>query len=289
MLIQDKRYLLNLEQFHGSRGETLYREAFGRLDGERRRKIVPVKNAAVRAASAGAGLLVQKALWDYISGRRTERFVSERPEIQCFSVEELLAVIGDRAIEPCYEYGENGKPYLTDYPFHFNLSHSGQYVFLGVSGQEIGVDIQKIQQTDELRLAKRFFSGEEYKALEDCKDPENRRQMFFRMWTRKEAYGKLTGQGLAGAIGKDFWTGYSEERIFKTKISEVSIPETKFSEERNMGMEAPIEGIPHIGVPKSEMSGAKPFGKKLFWEEYDVPPDYKIACVTHFIEFADNT
>ena len=45
MLIQDKRYLLNLEQFHGSRGETLYREAFGRLDGERRRTL----KAQVRA------------------------------------------------------------------------------------------------------------------------------------------------------------------------------------------------------------------------------------------------
>ena len=93
MLIQDKRYLLNLEQFHGSRGEALYREAFGRLDGERRRKIIPVKNAAARATSAGAGLLVQKALWDYISGRRTERPVSESPEIQCFSVEELRSIL----------------------------------------------------------------------------------------------------------------------------------------------------------------------------------------------------
>lgn len=274
MVIQDKRYLLNLEQFCGCCGETLLREAFGRLDGERRRKTLPMKNAAVKAASTGAGLLVQKALRDYISGQMTAEAL---PEIQCFSVEELLSAVGDTVIEPCYKYGGNGKPYFTDYPFYFNLSHSGQYVFCGVSGREIGVDIQKVQKADELRLAKRFFSEEEYTALEGCKEQEIRRQMFFRMWTRKEAYGKLTGHGLTGAIGKDFWTGNSEEHISGTVISG----------EKIMGMEAQKEGIPETGVHKKEVPGLKALDKKLMWEEYDVLPDYKIACVTRFTDFED--
>lgn len=169
--------------------------------------------------------------------------VAEKPILERFSVEDLLTILEPRVAEPCYRYGKNGKPYLTDYSFQFNLSHSGDFVFCGVSEQEIGVDIQKIQGDRELRLAKRFFADPECQALEACENEELRLRMFFRMWVRKEAYGKLTGEGIAGAVGKCLWKD----------------------------------------VPAGEELSACSPGKGLWWEndliweEYDVPDDYRIA------------
>ena len=39
---------------------------------------------------------------------------------------------------------------------------------------------------------------EESRALEACRTEEERKQAFFRLWVRKEAYGKLLGKGLLG-------------------------------------------------------------------------------------------
>ena len=214
--MQDKRYLLNLEQLlTGEDREALFKEALGKVDAERRQKALYIKKIKVQAASLGAGLLLQKALADSTEG-------SSCKKIQLFSVRELLARIDGPVIEPDYGYGRNGKPYFKNYPLQFNLSHSGSYVFCGVSHQEIGVDIQEIRDVKEVSLAKRFFSERESMALEFCENDEERSQLFFRMWTRKEAYGKLTGQGLAGIMKKDLWADDSKEE--KLIWNEYDIP-----------------------------------------------------------------
>lgn len=133
------------------------------------------------------------------------------PKIQLFSVKELLALIEGPVMEPEYGFGRNGKPHFKNYPLQFNLSHSGEYVLCGVSDQEIGVDIQEIRNANKVSLAKRFFSEGECMALERCESDKERSHMFFRMWTRKEAYGKLTGQGIAGTMKQDLWADDSEE------------------------------------------------------------------------------
>lgn len=246
----------------GSERESLFRDAFDRIDGKRRQKALAIKNARAQAACIGAGLLLQKALADHMEYCRTEcpsalgtesrtdqqklsggSEAAENSLLERFSVEELLAVLEPRVIEPCYRYGKNGKPYLTDYSFQFNLSHSGDFVFCGVSKQEIGVDIQKIQGDNELRLAKRFFADPERQALEACGNEELRRRMFFRMWVRKEAYGKLTGEGIAGAVGKCFWRDVSAGEELSTC--------------------SPGKGLW--------------WEDDLIWEEYDVPDGYRMA------------
>jgi len=241
--MQEKRYLLNIEQMlEGNGRKAFFQEAFNRIDGERRQKALSVRNSKAQAASIGAGLLIQKALADYMGGQPAEQRTGQmtgrctgqagpeklweyvgqgaQPVLQCFSVEGLLKSMGPTVTETGYKYGQNGKPYLEGYPFQFNLSHSGTYVFCGVSEQEIGVDIQKIQGENELRLAKRFFSDVECQALEKCKEEDARRRMFFRMWVRKEAYGKLTGEGLVDAVGKNLWTDDPERKEREPDSSE---------------------------------------------------------------------
>lgn len=85
-------------------------------------------------------------------------------------------------------YEESGKPY-TDKAY-ISISHSRDRVLVGICPSPIGVDIEFLRFYD-LRLIDRYFSKEE-KAFIKCDED------FFKVWTVKEAYLKLTGQGLTG-------------------------------------------------------------------------------------------
>ena len=63
---------------------------------------------------------------------------------------------------------EYGKPYLINNKFYYNISHSNEYVALGISNSDVGIDI-------------------EY----DNKDNIN-----YKEWTTKESFFKLIGKGL---------------------------------------------------------------------------------------------
>lgn len=92
----------------------------------------------------------------------------------------------------------NHKPVLINNPLpvHFNISHSGDLVLLGFSkNQELGVDIEKINRSFEyLDFSSKHFSHAELEMLK--KDRGNPIENFFLVWTRKEAWLKLTGEGI---------------------------------------------------------------------------------------------
>ncbi len=97
---------------------------------------------------------------------------------------------------PQLSYGQEGKPFLLDYPdIFFNLSHSGNTVLCAISDSEVGCDVQKTSDID-LRLAKRFFCPEEYDMIMGFSTLNERRDMFFRLWTLKESFIKAVGLGL---------------------------------------------------------------------------------------------
>lgn len=94
--------------------------------------------------------------------------------------------------------GEHGKPVLVGEALCFNLSHSGGLALLAVTrSQDTGVDIEDVTRTvDFEKLARRFFAPNESAALAAL-PPERRAGAFFSIWTRKEAYIKACGVGLA--------------------------------------------------------------------------------------------
>lgn len=95
--------------------------------------------------------------------------------------------------------GEKGKPYLPLYPdLRFNLSHSKDMFLCGVTyGAEIGVDVEAVDgMRDSMAIADRFFARKERALFEGLADSDCR-SMFFRCWTRKEAFIKGTGKGLS--------------------------------------------------------------------------------------------
>jgi 4'-phosphopantetheinyl transferase len=100
-----------------------------------------------------------------------------------------------------FAYGEKGKPYLVPPSPRmpkFNLSHSHGLALYAVSlDREIGIDLEMIRQDrDHEKLARRFFSPIETAELMALPAPQ-RLPAFFDCWTRKEAYLKARGQGLA--------------------------------------------------------------------------------------------
>ncbi|APT46136.1 4'-phosphopantetheinyl transferase family protein [Bacillus safensis] len=95
-----------------------------------------------------------------------------------------------------FETEGNGKPVVRQLPsFHFNLSHSGDWVVCAVDDAPVGIDIEEIKPID-LAIAKRFFSADEYQDL--LSQPAERQEAyFFHLWSMKEAFIKLTGKGLS--------------------------------------------------------------------------------------------
>lgn len=92
-------------------------------------------------------------------------------------------------------YEKEGKPYLINKPeICFNLSHSGEYVCCAIGDVPVGVDIQK-KTAVRSGIAERFFTPADNQKLSECGEKE-RIDLFFRMWSIKESFMKLTGKGL---------------------------------------------------------------------------------------------
>lgn len=144
--------------------ERLYAAAFAMAGPTRQRRADAFRFPKDRRLCLGAGLLLSHAI-------REAGFALGEPEA-----------------------GEYGKPAFPGSGFHFNLSHSGDWVLCAAAGHEVGCDIERIGRAD-LSVAKRFFAPGEYAAI--LASPEEERNvLFYRFWTLKESFVKATGFGL---------------------------------------------------------------------------------------------
>ena len=125
-------------------------------------------------------------------------------------------------------YGENGKPYLVDFPeVHFNLSHSGERVMCVISPFEVGCDVEIIKG-DRGKLAERFFKSEESAWIKHFETLEAQSEAFYRLWTLKECYMKVTGRGLS--LMPDMFALHMDELENVTLFHEGKRPEYSFRE-----------------------------------------------------------
>jgi 4'-phosphopantetheinyl transferase len=113
----------------------------------------------------------------------------------------LLAL--DDARQVRFTHGPHGKPALAPdlfarRPLHFNVSHSHDMAVITIDMRaEVGVDIEYLNtRTDIQMMMPRVFSPSEQAAILAL-DPSEQRAAFFRVWSRKEAYIKALGTGLA--------------------------------------------------------------------------------------------
>ena len=111
----------------------------------------------------------------------------------------LAAYTGAAPDTLSFRLGPQGKPALAGVAdaLRFNASHSAGLMLLAVTrGRDLGVDLERIRPQLTAGIAERFFSPLEVAAL-DALAAEDRAGAFFAGWTRKEAYVKARGDGLA--------------------------------------------------------------------------------------------
>lgn len=99
-----------------------------------------------------------------------------------------------------FTYGVYGKPALANLawsvPIHFNFAHSNNLGVLAVGLGPVGVDVEVIHPLPDLAgLIARYLAPPEQLALAAL-DDHARLEAFYRIWTRKEAWLKLGGEGL---------------------------------------------------------------------------------------------
>lgn len=139
-----------------------YPELIEKLPENRKLKIMACMQPEARRQSLGAGLLLQSVLGKH--------------EMTEFDI----------------TVGQYGKPEIEG--IYFNVSHSKDMVVCAVSEHPVGCDIEKIATAPE-KVAERFFSKGEADYLNQVME-EKKEEEFFRLWTMKESYVKMTGEGL---------------------------------------------------------------------------------------------
>lgn len=115
----------------------------------------------------------------------------------------LAGYTGRPAAALRFGYERFGKPFLLPaarscaVPLAFNVSHSHEMALLAFGRGRIGVDVERVRpELAAGRIAERFFSPREAAALREL-PPAEQPAAFFRCWTRKEAFVKARGEGLA--------------------------------------------------------------------------------------------
>lgn len=139
---------------------------------------------------------------------RASRFVVEAPRRQLIVGRAMLRSLLGKYLdiypmEIQLGRGQFDKPFLQfpKSPLRFNVSHSGNLVLMAfVWKREVGVDVEKKQREIEIEsIANRWFTQEENSALSEAVGVE-RTEIFFDLWTRKEAAIKAAGTGLSSDL-----------------------------------------------------------------------------------------
>lgn len=85
-------------------------------------------------------------------------------------------------------YNDYGKPLIDN--FHFNISHHGDYIVVGFSKTNIGIDISgETGRKINLHSFRNCFTSLEFSMIQNEHD-------FHKYWSAKEAFVKFLGKGL---------------------------------------------------------------------------------------------
>jgi len=123
--------------------------------------------------------------------------------------EVLGAAVEIPPAEVVIRYGEHGKPCIdSNEGLEFNLSHSGSLALLVLGTCPVGADIERHKPRRWADVARRFYAPGEQEQLFAAPHFEQE-NLFFRLWTCKEALLKCTGEGLSRSL-----------RSYEMKLSE---------------------------------------------------------------------
>ncbi|WP_391204482.1 4'-phosphopantetheinyl transferase family protein [Psychrobacillus sp. L4] len=133
---------------------------------------------------------------------RIEKLVNKKDKIRVLIGEILIRTLiikhlGIKNDEILFKRNRFGKPFLTGFSgFHFNISHSGEFVVCAIDENPIGIDIEQVKNINYEHIAMNFFSKSENNYIFKS-GLDNQLKRFYELWTLKESYIKCCGQGLA--------------------------------------------------------------------------------------------
>ena len=132
--------------------------------------------------------------------RDRDRFVAARGAVRRV----LAGYLCCDPSEVCFDLTENGKPHLAAQhasSIRFNISTSCDWSLLAVAhGQEVGIDIERIDRDRaDPAIVDQCFTPAEARALAGLQG-DLWLQGFFNCWSRKEAFVKVTGEGLSRSL-----------------------------------------------------------------------------------------
>jgi len=108
--------------------------------------------------------------------------------------------------KPVFDYGEHGKPYIANRPdIHFNFSHCHEAAVCVLSDRPVGIDVESIRSFKE-SLVRYTMNEEEVACIMKTDRPDVE---FIKMWTKKEAVLKLSGEGISRDL-KTLLTGQEQ-------------------------------------------------------------------------------
>ncbi|MFN8596428.1 MAG: 4'-phosphopantetheinyl transferase superfamily protein [Anaerolineae bacterium] len=144
---------------------------------------------------------------------RADRFYFEPDRRHFIAAHGILRLILSRYLidrrpaELRFIYNTYGKPALeraaNDLDLSFSVSHSHDLAVYAITrGREVGIDVEYIRpDLAEERIAERFFAPGEVAVLRQL-PKSSQPEAFFACWTRKEAYLKGRGEGLARPLNE---------------------------------------------------------------------------------------
>lgn len=147
----------------------------------------------------------QEATKRIIVERRLNEFVFARYFAKALIAKTLNTLNPDTpkaANKITFHKNKNGKLFLDNSPLFFNISHSGDFIAIAIAKDfDIGVDIENPTRANSnyLEIAERYFTREEYVALSHLQG-KDQEQLFYKIWTLKEAVLKATGDGIVGGL-----------------------------------------------------------------------------------------
>lgn len=178
-------------------------------------RLGPFERQLTRVLSADE----QQRAGRYLRSRDRSRFILRRGVLRSI----LGHLVDSDPAALVFEYSPQGKPSLAKPlpDLQFSASQSAGLAMVAVTAKRrVGVDIEAIRAVPEAEhIAARFFTTSERESISAL--PERAQsQAFFGVWTRKEAFTKAVGLGLADSLREvQVWQPLEGlERVVKTEL-----------------------------------------------------------------------
>ena len=168
--------------------------AYAKLTDYRKKKTDKLHVEMPRLTSIMAGLLLNYATKDYLNYELEDDKSCAIKEVATDDLIDGYDTDYDFEIE---EIGQGKPVYKERTDIHFNISHTANIVVVAIASKPIGIDIDGNRNFSD-RMIDKFYSKKE--AAWVYGNDLTKQDRFFSLWTMKEAFSKLLGDGIARTI-----------------------------------------------------------------------------------------